>query len=296
MRAPAAEADGTTPGVFQALQTPTPVKHPERLKHEIEPEIGIAGIPWLQQTNSPFFGNSSQAPIFIDGQPVSNSDFYSDKGLQFDYEDRITLRNIISALVTNKFTRKTWVGDQPVYRQIVSIKNGTSYEYDKPNRLINGTPTGDAKANLSDVFTIIDARLENFTTNTTIRYFPYHGLFNTTSIARVNDLKGNFFQLSFSQSYLITENVQEAYPAREENVGFALGVVQKYVTLGVGLNYTPVSYSPLQLDFRLKSWSALINLRPPGDCWGFRLNFTHDLGEPRPRVGVDFDYVFGGAS
>lgn len=285
VRAPAQE--GSQTGIFQALQAlPTP-KYPTRLKHEIEPEVSVSGIPWLQETSSPFFGENASTPIYMENQPISNSDFYSKKGIQFDYDDRITQRNLVSMLVTNRFTRKSWIGDQPVYRQIVSIKNGTNYELGKPNK------DGSA-ANFSDVFTIIDAQLEHFDTNTAIRYFPLHKVFNTSSRARVTDSRGNFFQISFSQNYLITETVTEAYTARDENIGFALGFVSRYATASGELNYQPRTYSPL--DLRLKNWSALLNLRPPGNCWGIRLNVVHVLSEPSPRYTFGFDYIFGGAT
>jgi LPS-assembly protein len=283
-RLPAAESEPTT-GIFQALQAPIVPKKPTRIKHEIEPEIAIQGLPYIHQTDSPFFGDGASSPIFLDNQPVSNADFYSKKGLQFDYEDRITQRNIISALVTNRFIRKTWNGDTPVYRQFISIKNGTSYEYDKTN--------GDGAANFSDIFTVVDARLDHFDTNTSVRFFPLHRVFNTSSRARVSDAAGKFLELSFSQNYLITENVAEAYPAREENIGFAFGFVHRYATVAASFNYLPATYSPI--DLRLKSWSADLIIRPPGNCWGAKAKLTYVLGETAPHVGFDFSYDFSGA-
>lgn len=273
-------------GIFSALQAPKPVPKPERLKHEIEPEISISGIPWLHQSDSPFFSNNQTTPIFMDGQPVSNSDFYSTNGLQFDYNDRITQRNIVSTLITNRFIKKTWNGDSPVYRQIISIKNGTSYEFDKLDR--------NAAANFSDIFTIVDARLANFDTNTSIRYFPYHRLFNTSSRVRFLDDRGNYLQVSFSQNNLITERIEEAYPHRDENIGFALGYAHRYAKIAGELNFLPATYSPL--DLQVKSWSALLNLTPPGDCWGIQVGVTHVLTEPKPRIRFDFHYNFGGAT
>lgn len=271
-------------GIFQALQPPPAVRRPERLKHEIEPEISISGIPWLHQSASPFFGDSATSPIYVDGQPVSDSEFYSNKGIQFDYEDRITQRNLVSMLVTNKFIKKTWNGDTPAYRQIISVKNGTSYEFDKPNQ--------NANANFSDIFTIIDAKLANFDTNTSIRYFPLHRVFNTSSRIRAIDNIGNFAQLSFSQNYLITENVDVAYTSREENIGIAIGFIHRYAVISGELNYLPKTYSPI--DFRLKSWTANAAITPPGNCWGLRIAVTHVLSEPRPRYIFGFDYNFGG--
>lgn len=273
-------------GIFQALQPPAPVIRPEKIKHEIEPEISISGIPWLQQTDSTFFGESSLSPIFVEGQPVSDSDFYSSKRLQFDYEDRITSRNIVSAQVTNRIVKKSWNGETPSYRQIVLVKNGISYEFDKPNR--------NANANFSDFYTTIDARFANFDTNTSVRYFPLHRVFNTSSRAAIRDANGNYFQLSFSQNFRITEVIEEAYEKREENIGLAVGFNHRYATVSGELNYLPSAYSPI--DFRLKSWSTMLDLRPPGDCWGLRLAISHILSEEKPRFTFGFDYKFGGAN
>jgi LPS-assembly protein len=280
------ETEAAKTGIFQALQSPTPVQRPEKIKHEIEPEISISGIPWLQQTDSTFFGDNSLSPIFVEGQPVSDSDFYSSKRLQFDYEDRITSRNIVAAQVLNRFVKKTWNGDKPTYRQIVLVKNGVSYEFDKPDR--------NANANFSDFYTTIDARFAHFDTNTSVRYFPLHRVFNTSSRAAVRDASGNFLQLSFSQNFLITEAVEEAYEKREENIGVAVGFVHRHATVSGELNYLPSAYSPI--DFRLKSWSTMLDLRPPGDCWGLRIAISHILSEEKPRFTFGFDYKFGGTN
>jgi LPS-assembly protein len=271
-------------GIFQTLNPPLVTVQPEKIKHEIEPEISISGIPWLHQTDSTFFGESSLSPIYVEGQPVSDSDFYSNTRLQFDYEDRITSRNIISAQVLNRVVKKSWSGEEPTYRQIVLVKNGMSYEFDKPNR--------NANSNFSDFYTTLDARFSNFDTNTSIRYFPLHRVFNTSSRAAIRDINGNYFQLSFSQNFRITEVIEEAYEKREENIGLALGYVHRYAKISGELNYLPSAYSPI--DFRLKSWSTMLDLRPPGDCWGLRLSISHILSEERPRFTFGFDYKFGG--
>jgi LPS-assembly protein len=280
------DADAANVGIFSALQPPKVKPKPERMKHEIEPEISVSGIPWLQQTDSTFFGDNSLSPIFVEGQPVSDSDFFSTKGLQFDYEDRITSRNTVSAQVSNRFVKKIWNGETPSYRQVVLIKNGVSYEFDKPNR--------DANANFSDFYTTVDARFDYFDTNTSVRYFPLHRVFNTSSRARFIDSIGNYVQLSFSQNFLITENVEEAYAKRDENLGVAIGFVHRYATIATEINYLPATYSPI--DLRMKSWSAFVKLKPPGDCWGLTATISHILSEDSPRWNLGLDYNFGGAS
>jgi hypothetical protein len=119
-------------------------------------------------------------------------------------------------------------------------------------------------------------------------------VFNTSSRAAVRDARGNYLQLSFSQNFLITEEVEEAYEKREENIGVAVGFVHRYATVSGELNYLPSTYSPI--DFRLKSWSTMLDLRPPGDCWGLRLAISHTLSEEKPRFTFGFDYKFGGTN
>ncbi|MES2963533.1 MAG: LPS assembly protein LptD, partial [Bdellovibrionota bacterium] len=74
-----------------ALQVVAPPQPRNLYRHEVEPEILLAGVAPLGQTeNSQFFGDVSQVPVFLDNQPVSNSDFLTTrKGIQFDYEDRM---------------------------------------------------------------------------------------------------------------------------------------------------------------------------------------------------------------
>ena len=108
------------------------------------------------------------------------------------------------------------------------------------------------------------------------------------------DSFGNYVQLSFSQNSLITENVEEAYAKRDENVGIAFGFVHRYATIATQINYLPVTYAPI--DFQMKSWSAFINLKPPGDCWGLRITVNHLLSEESPNYSFGLDYNFGGAA
>lgn len=272
-----------TGGIFSALQPPPPLKRQEKIKHEIEPEISISGIPWLHQTDSPFFGQNSLSPIFLEGEPVSDSDFTSARGLQFDYEDRITQRNIVSALVDNRFIKKSWSGEKANYRQIISIKTGTSYEYDKYDR--------QSEANFSNVFNTIEMRLGYFDTNTTFRYFPLHRVVDTSARARVIDPEGRYIQASFTQKYQITENVSEAYPLRSEVFSLVTGFSHRYGAIAAQFDYQPVGYEPI--DFRVKSWTLTFDLRPPGNCWGVRAYLKQDLGEEL-RSNFALDYNFGG--
>ncbi len=284
------DPSGQSAGLFSSFQNPQEIARPDRLRHEIEPEVSISGIPWLHQSNSKFFGDNARVPVFLAQQPVSDSDFFSSKGIQFDYNDRVTQRNVINFLINNRFVRKSWSGDTPVFRQIVSVKTGTSYDIDEGER---SPAPGQRNFPWSDVYSIIDVRLDSFDTNTAFHYFPYHKVMNTTSRARVRDSLGNFLQTSYSQVFLITENIDEAYPKRTENFGLAAGFDRRYLSFEGGIDYLPVSYAPL--DFRVKSWSTKFKLMPPGDCWGIRASFRQEIGKG-VEWKFDFEYNFGGST
>ena len=290
-REPASETTGeNSAGLFSSFQNRQAIVRPERLRHEIEPELSISGIPWLHQSNSTFFGDNARIPVFLSQQPVSDSDFFSSKGIQFDYNDRVTQRNVVNLSLNNRFVRKSWANDTPIFRQIVSVKTGTSYDIDEGER---SPRPGQRNFPWSDLYSIIDVRLDSFDTNTAFHYFPHHRVMNTTSRARVRDTSGNYLQTSYSQVFLITENIEEAYPKRTENFGLAAGFDRRYVSFEGGIDYLPASYAPL--DFRVKSWSTRFKFMPPGDCWGIRASFRQDIGRG-VEWKLDFEYNFGGST
>lgn len=269
------------------IQAPkVPDEHPTLYKHEIQPEFTLTGNPPITQSDSPFFGSGAQVPIFLLNQPISDSDFTAGRGLQFDYYDRIAIRNTASFAINNKLTQKSWRGDTPEYRQIANLRLAQSYDLDEAKRTGSG-PTFP----WSDLSALLDVRLNHFETNTLVQYFPYHNVTNTSSRVRFTDSLGDFFEVNFAQTYLITTRVEEAYAGRQDNVGLGAGFDTKYLTFTGGVDYDPRKYWPI--DFRVKSWSTLVTLKPPGNCWGIRATFRQVIaGESTFRL--DFDYKFGG--
>ena len=124
-----------------------------KYKHEIEPDITYTYVPYLSQEEHQFFGSSEFAfqPHYASGQPVTEYD-----DLQFDYQDRLIDKNLITIGVTNKWIRKTlpnvvdekdsisnpdFVKDtnpQPAattntYQQIVRHRLTQSFDFDNAN-------------------------------------------------------------------------------------------------------------------------------------------------------------------
>lgn len=256
-------------------------------KHELEPEIVYASVPYLFQSNSPFFGQSTDLPAFLDEQPISDNDFQSGRGVQFDYEDRVTNRDTASFILGNRLMRKTYVDGNPVYKQVARWRLAQSYDFAEARK------ENQAKYPWSDVSSLLDLRFENIETNTLVRYYPYHNKANTSSRLRIMDSRGRFFQLNFTQTYLITRRPEDAYSGRTEDIGYSFGFQSKYIGLAGGIDYDPQGWSPI--NFLVKSWSIKMNLKPPGNCWGIRTSFSQSIGSVL-GYHIDFDYNFGGQS
>jgi LPS-assembly protein len=109
-----------------------------RYKHEIIPEISYTNIPWLDQRNHPFFGQGevNDAP-YTSTDSISDLDTGSLFGLQFDYNDRVYDRNLVTMAVTNKLVEKKWVGDRPEYQQIAYLKLAQSYDATQSNKWVH---------------------------------------------------------------------------------------------------------------------------------------------------------------
>lgn len=267
---------------------PTPV-HPDVYRHEIEPEIVIAGVKDTHNTDAqtnPFLRTVAQVPSFLDSQPVSNTDFLGTRGIQFDYEDRLTNRNTISTFLSNRLVRKSWLPDgSTYYRQIASVKLGQSYDFDEV------TANRPQRFPYSDISALLDIRLDHFETNTLVRYFPYHGKTNTSARARVMDDAGRYLEVNFAQNYLITIDTSEADRNRTETVGFLAGFKTRFVDFTGAVDFNPRDFASVSLD--VKSWAMAMNIKPPGNCWGILLTLQQNLGDVLTKH-LTFEYNFGG--
>src|SRR5262249_321616 len=129
-------------GDFSKLQS-------ERIKHEMQPEVTMTAIPWIDQPNNQFFYNpnlvsSPDAIPYLSQDSVSDSDLNGPAGLQFDYNDRVYDRKLVTFGITNKLTRKTWQDGAPTYLQFLTWKLAQSYDvYQSEKNATNGQPQSD---------------------------------------------------------------------------------------------------------------------------------------------------------
>jgi LPS-assembly protein len=256
-----------------------------RYKHEFNPEINYTHIPWMQAANHPFFGTGQ-----IDDSPYSSRDSISDGdlgspyGLQFDYNDRIYDRNLVTFAIVNKIVEKRWIGDRPDYRQIAALKIAQSYDATQANRT-NKEPW-------SDIVTTLDVRMDHFQTYTILNYFPIENLTNTSSRVRVMNDNGQFGQLALTQQYKITPGVPVDTSSRTEDYTVSAGFVSPYLNL-MGQMVYDANWTESESKEKIKSWAYIAQFKPPGNCWLISVTQNQITGGDS-SIALNFEFTFDG--
>lgn len=257
-----------------------------RYKHEILPEITYSRLPWLMQENHSFFGTGalSEAP-FSSRDSISDLDIGSDYRVQFDYNDRIYDRNLLTLSVLNKITEKRWVGDRPDYRQLGYLKLAQSYDATQEYKTGVDEPW-------SDITATLDMRLDRFQTYSIFNYFPYHNVTNASSRVRVLNERGQFLQAQLTRQYKITPGQPVDSNSRQEDYTISAGFASMYVNL-MGKFVYDANWSASSTRDKIKSWAYVAQFKPPGDC--MLITFIHDQvtgGDTNLRL--NFELTFDG--
>lgn len=256
-----------------------------RYKHEIIPEVTYTRLPWLSQDDHPFFGAGSQndAP-YSSRDSITDFDIASDYGLQFDYNDRVYDRNLLTFAVINKITEKRWIMDRPEYRQIGYLKLAQSYDESQKTSSGSSEPW-------SNLTAILDVRLDNFQTYTIANYYPYQNVTNSSSRVRLLNNKGQFVEGQLSLQYPITPGQAVDVGARQEDYTFSAGFIARYLNAMGKVTYDA---NPKDSDsYKVKSWAIITQLKPPGDCLVINLAADKVTGG-ETRYSFLFDFNFDG--
>lgn len=273
--------------IFSGIYGDTINPKSDRYKHEIIPEVTYTNIPWIQQKDHPFFGTGplNDAP-YSSRDGISDGDLTSPYGLQFDYQDRIYDRNLVTFGLTNKLTEKRWVGDRPEYQQIASLKLLQSYDVSQKDR------SNSTREPWSDLMAILDVRLKHFQTYSIFDYFPYQGVTNISSRVRVMDDMGLFGQVGLTQQYKITPGQAVQQSSRTEDYTFAAGFVTSYINL-MGQVVYDSNWQAAINGKPVKSWAYIAQFKPPGDCWLITLIQDQVTGG-EANTRLNFEFTFDG--
>lgn len=280
-----AEISGRT--TFSKIYAPDNEAKANRYKHEIIPEVTYTVIPWRDQRSHPFFGTtqSNEAP-FSSRDKISDADLANGYGLQFDYNDRIFDRNLVTFSILNKLIKKQWNQDQSSYQKVASFRVYQSYDLyqeslDSPN-----------KQPWSDVGAILEVNFPHFATYTRMNYFPYQRVSNIYSSVKVSNDDGQFFKIGLNREYTIAPKGDVDTRTRTEDLSFAAGFTSGYVNLMGGLVYN-LNWLNSKSDNKIKKTTWITQFKPPGDCWV--VNFYRDqvIGGVS-SWHLDFSFTFDG--
>lgn len=246
-------------GDFSKLQS-------ERIKHEIQPEVSATTIPWLDHPQHDFFGDFEADEVpYSSQESVSDADLNGPAGLQWDYTDRLYDRKLITFGFTNKLTRKIWTQGAPEYLQFVNWRLAQSYDVYQSERNPDSQP-------LSDLLSDLKIKLKYFDVYQRANYYPYQKVTNTSTRVRVNNDKGDFFQVEHLHTYEISPGQDVDFNRQTEEYTFSLKKSVNWVDLVGRFNYSVNSKQGDQINY-LKSWGYGAQFKVPGDCLYF--DVTH---------------------
>ena len=252
-------------------------------KHEIQPEIRATAIPWLEDDGHPFFnirGEQAETPFFRFNESINDQDLFSDRRLQFDYFDRLYDRELVTFALNNKFTRKTWGPNGPIYRQIAQLRISQTYDAFEARR--------NTEQPWSTVDTLLSVRLKNFETATRLSYYPYHAVANFDSRLRFILNSRDYFEFLINRKFQIGDELKVPYEDRTEDYTLSFSKSWKYLDLGANIVYN-------QVKEELKSWKTSALLKFPGNCWRAHVSLSdsRDQLDP-PELNVSFQFKFDG--
>lgn len=277
----------------QPTPTPTPLPPPPpplpraaSYKHEIEPNFTLSTLPWINRTKHSFFGSENRISVFSTSAPLSNADFLSNRGVQFDYEDRIPNRNLATIGLNNRLIQKRWLSDTPEYRQIINFRLQQSFDIDEASK------RSPPRYPWSEVTALLNVTTDPLETTAKVQYYPYHNATNTSASTRIKDRRGDYFEVRLEQQFAITEELDKDYAGRTETFGLGTGVVLPYLDLKASIDFLPERWTPLQL--KAKQWSGDLVLHPPGDCWAIGVSVKQVIGD-KPVYDSTFNLFYGGA-
>jgi LPS-assembly protein len=257
----------------------------ERLKHEIQPEVTFTTIPWFEQPRHVFFGNQQETPFFSQ-QNISDTDLLSPFGIQFDYNDRVYDRKLMTFALTNKLIQKRWIQGNPEYRQVVSWKLAQSYDF------YQAESDSSVKQPYSDLLSDLRVNFDSLQIYQRANYFPYQQVTNSSTRVRLLNSSGDFAEIAHLLSYNISPG-QEADPnTRTEDYTFSLRKNLSFVEFLGRVTYD-INPPAGKEDVRFKSYGYGAQVKLPGDCWYFTITQYRITGGDN-NFKVNFDFIWDG--
>lgn len=263
-----------------------------KLRHEVIPQVTYTKTPWVERKKHPFWGfdenNQTEIP-FTTQNGISDGDLISPFGLQFDYLDRSLDREIVTFSVLQRLTRKSWEGNNPVYKQLASLTLSQSYD------VYQSSLNSATKQPWSNISAYLDINLDSLTSSSSFDHYPYQKVTNIVSNVRLTNRFGNFFELGLNKTYSsITPGLDVDSGKRTEDYLFKTGLITSYFNL-IGQVVYNGNWLNAKDNKRVKSWAYVSQFKPPGDCWLITLGQYQNPDSPQ-EFKISFEFSYDGNS
>lgn len=257
-----------------------------RYKHEFQPEVTFTAIPWLSHPAHPFFGDQQEVPFFSQ-ENVSDADLNNPYGLQFDFNDRIYDRKLVTMALTNKIIQRRWKAGAPEYRQIIFWKLQQSYD------IYQQESSSSVRQPLSDLLSDLRVAIDRFEIYSRASYFPYQQVTNVSNRLRYNFISGDFVQIAHVQNFRNISPGQNIDPGRRTE-DYTLSL-RKTFPFGDILGRITYDMNPEvgKESQRFKSYGYGAQLKLPGDCWYFNVTQYRTTGGEN-HFKWNFDFIWDG--
>jgi LPS-assembly protein len=247
-----------------------------KYKHEFIPEISYRWIPWMQENPHQFFGSSADGDIpVVSKNIISDNDLNNENKVQFDYQDRVYDRNLITLTLLNRVIEKNDASGD--YTNIFDIQIKQSYDM---YQALYGKNKNEP---LSDLASLMNLYLNEVTITNQANYYPYLSATNSwTTITYKNTLQ-QYFKIGY-----ISKRSEEP---KQDDVSLALGFVTSYINLLTGVILD--TSANRQSDSRVKKVSLITQIKPPGECWAINFFREQKIGL-EAEWKVQFNFSFDG--
>ncbi|MBC7456923.1 MAG: LPS assembly protein LptD, partial [Bdellovibrionaceae bacterium] len=236
-----------------------------KYKHEFIPDISYRWIPWMQENPNQFFGMTDDGDIpVVSKNIISDTDLNNENKVQFDYQDRIYDRNLITLTLLNRVIKKN--DATAAYTNIFDIQIKQSYD------LYQALYGKNKNQPLSDLASLMNLYMNEVTLSNQSNYYPYLSATNSTTTVTYRNTLHQYCKIGY-----ISKRSEEP---KQDDLSLALGFVTTYINVLTGVILD--TSANRQSDSRIKKVSMIAQLKPPGECWS--INFFRDQ-----KIGLEAD-------
>lgn len=256
-----------------------------RVKHEVLPELTYTAIPYMEQPQHPFFGTQTSSDLPLTRAQVANdAALNSQYGLQFDYNDRVYDRKLLTFALTNNLIEKSWMDSVPQYLQFFSWRLAQSYDMYQVER------DSSTKQALSEVTSDMVITVPHFQLTNQAAYFPYQQITNTTTGFRVFNDDEDVAAIRYSSNIAIDPGKEANLSTRTQDLTLS---VRKFSKIADLVATTIYDLNPNSIK-KVKLLAYGVEFKIPGDCAS--LSITEKFENEKRTRSLFFNFIWDGQS